>query len=266
MDRTCRVVALSSRPGRMLYCAAVSVRLEGEKGLATMELTARTASRRRFLMTAAALAGSAALAACSPPAPAAPAEAGRASQASRGRQAGRAAADRGAGCTRRCRQADRGCTSPLAARQARRRCQAGRCRARSAAPRRPQSRPAQPDADDRAPGPRRQAVQPGLWSPYAVGSNTSDMNQIIFEPMAYFSVFANKEILWTAESYEYAQDFKQLTIKIRNGHQLERRQAVHGRGRRLHVHHPQDARRQGALGLGRRPVRRQRHGGRSARP
>src|SRR5262249_10831266 len=38
----------------------------------------------------------------------------------------------------------------------------------------------------------------------------------IFEPLAYFSVFANKEMLWTAESYEYAKDFKSLTVKLRN--------------------------------------------------
>jgi peptide/nickel transport system substrate-binding protein len=56
-----------------------------------------------------------------------------------------------------------------------------------------------------------------LWNPYAVGANTSGMNQLLYEPLAYYSVFADKEILWLAESYEYSKDFKQLTIKTRPG-------------------------------------------------
>lgn len=60
-------------------------------------------------------------------------------------------------------------------------------------------------------------VDAELWNPYSIGATTSNMNQLIFEPLAYYSVFADKEILWLAESYTYSPDFKQLTIKLRSG-------------------------------------------------
>ena len=183
-----------------------------------MDLTARTASRRRFLMTAAALAGSAAVAACAPQQPAAkpaetkpaeskPVEAAKpAAPAATTAPAAPAAAPAAAKPTE--------VTSPLA---------------------KPAGAPAAPAAAAKpadAPSglkevPRNRTLKtaltgrdgklynPDIWSPYTVGSDTSNMNQIIFEPLAFFSVFANKEILWTAESYEYTPDFKQLTVKLR---------------------------------------------------
>ena len=40
---------------------------------------------------------------------------------------------------------------------------------------------------------------------------------ILYEPLAFYSVFQDKEILWLAASYEYSADLKQLTIKTRPG-------------------------------------------------
>ena len=40
---------------------------------------------------------------------------------------------------------------------------------------------------------------------------------MIYEPLAYYSAFADKWYMWLAESYEFTPDFKQLTIKTRSG-------------------------------------------------
>ena len=56
-----------------------------------------------------------------------------------------------------------------------------------------------------------------LWNPYAVGSNHQSGPNLIYEPLAYYSAFADKEHLWLAESYQYSPDNRQLTIKTRQG-------------------------------------------------
>jgi peptide/nickel transport system substrate-binding protein len=56
-----------------------------------------------------------------------------------------------------------------------------------------------------------------LWNPYAVGANHQNGPNLFFEPLAYYSAFADKETLWLAESYQYSPDFKTLTIKTRSG-------------------------------------------------
>jgi len=56
-----------------------------------------------------------------------------------------------------------------------------------------------------------------LWNPYAIGSNHQSGPGIFYEPLAYYSAFADKEYLWLAESYVYTPDFKELTIKTRSG-------------------------------------------------
>ena len=56
-----------------------------------------------------------------------------------------------------------------------------------------------------------------LWNPYAIGSNHQNGPGIFYEPLAYYSAFADKEYLWLAESYKYSSDFKKLTIKTRSG-------------------------------------------------
>jgi len=56
-----------------------------------------------------------------------------------------------------------------------------------------------------------------LWNPYALGANHQNGPGILYEPLAYYSAFADKEHLWLAESYRYSADFKELTIKTRSG-------------------------------------------------
>ncbi len=56
-----------------------------------------------------------------------------------------------------------------------------------------------------------------LWNPYAIGANHQNGPNLIYEPLAYYSAFADKLYMWLAESYQYTPDFKQLTIKTRQG-------------------------------------------------
>jgi peptide/nickel transport system substrate-binding protein len=56
-----------------------------------------------------------------------------------------------------------------------------------------------------------------LWNPYSVGSNHQNGPNIICEPLAYYSAFADKMYMWLAEHYEFTPDFRQLTIRTRQG-------------------------------------------------
>ena len=56
-----------------------------------------------------------------------------------------------------------------------------------------------------------------LWNPFAPDANHQNGPGLFHEPLYFYSGFANKEIPWLAESYEYAPDFKTLTIKTRSG-------------------------------------------------
>jgi peptide/nickel transport system substrate-binding protein len=60
-------------------------------------------------------------------------------------------------------------------------------------------------------------VDAELWNPYAIGSNHQNGPNMIYEPLAYYSAFADKWYMWLAESYSFSPDFKQLTIKTRQG-------------------------------------------------
>ena len=56
-----------------------------------------------------------------------------------------------------------------------------------------------------------------LWNPYAIGANRQQGSNLIFEPLAFYSAFADEEIMWLAESYSYNDDFTELTINCREG-------------------------------------------------
>ncbi len=56
-----------------------------------------------------------------------------------------------------------------------------------------------------------------LWNPYAVGANHQNGPGIFYEPLYFYSAFADKWIPWLAESHEYSPDFMELTIKTRSG-------------------------------------------------
>jgi peptide/nickel transport system substrate-binding protein len=60
-------------------------------------------------------------------------------------------------------------------------------------------------------------VDSELWNPFAPDANHQNGPGLFHEPLFYYSGFSNKEIPWLAESYEYAPDYKTLTIKTRSG-------------------------------------------------
>ncbi len=62
-----------------------------------------------------------------------------------------------------------------------------------------------------------QHVDYELWNPYAVGANHQNGANIMYEPLAFYSAYADKEIMWLAESYKYNADATELTIKTRQG-------------------------------------------------
>src|SRR5918911_1683706 len=60
-------------------------------------------------------------------------------------------------------------------------------------------------------------VDAELWNPYIPTANHQNGPGLFYEPLAFYSAFADKTIPWLAESWQYTPDFKQLTIKTRQG-------------------------------------------------
>jgi len=56
-----------------------------------------------------------------------------------------------------------------------------------------------------------------LWNPYAIGANHQRGPNIIYEPLAFFSAFADETIPWLATSWDWNSDFTELTINLRKG-------------------------------------------------
>ena len=54
----------------------------------------------------------------------------------------------------------------------------------------------------------------GTTNPWAAGNSTQQGQQFMFEPLAYYGIFASKTIPWLADSMTYNADFTQLTIKL----------------------------------------------------
>ncbi len=56
-----------------------------------------------------------------------------------------------------------------------------------------------------------------LWSPYALGSNMQNGAILFYEPLYYYSAFADKWYPWLAEDFQFTPDFMGMTYKIRSG-------------------------------------------------
>jgi peptide/nickel transport system substrate-binding protein len=56
-----------------------------------------------------------------------------------------------------------------------------------------------------------------VWSAYPVGSSHQMGNNLIYEPLAYYSAFGDQTYPWLAESWEYNADFTELRITLRSG-------------------------------------------------
>ncbi|MCS6774494.1 MAG: ABC transporter substrate-binding protein [Thermoflexales bacterium] len=62
-----------------------------------------------------------------------------------------------------------------------------------------------------------QFTNQGITNPWGLGFNHQEGNSLLWEPLFYYSVFADKEIPWLAESGTYNADYTELTIKMRPG-------------------------------------------------
>ncbi len=56
-----------------------------------------------------------------------------------------------------------------------------------------------------------------LWSGYPVGANHQNGLGLFYEPLAFYSAFADEMIPWLAESWEYNDDLTELRIVTRSG-------------------------------------------------
>jgi peptide/nickel transport system substrate-binding protein len=88
----------------------------------------------------------------------------------------------------------------------------------------PTEAPAAPAASGSTEVPRNRTLvvqngtdQVGLMNPWTAGYSHQQGNALLWEPLFYFSLFADKELPWLAESGTYNADFTELTIKIRKG-------------------------------------------------
>ncbi|MCC6455032.1 MAG: ABC transporter substrate-binding protein [Caldilineaceae bacterium] len=57
----------------------------------------------------------------------------------------------------------------------------------------------------------------GIANPYATGFTHQIGNNTLWEPLYYYSAFADEFIPWLATAYEYNDDFTELVINIREG-------------------------------------------------
>ncbi|MBA2521562.1 MAG: ABC transporter substrate-binding protein [Chloroflexia bacterium] len=56
-----------------------------------------------------------------------------------------------------------------------------------------------------------------LWNGYALGANHQNGLLLLYEPLAFYSAFADEMIPWLAESWEFSDDLLELRIVTRSG-------------------------------------------------
>ncbi|MBW3632051.1 MAG: ABC transporter substrate-binding protein [Chloroflexi bacterium] len=54
-----------------------------------------------------------------------------------------------------------------------------------------------------------------LWNPFLPSANHQLGSHMTSEPLAFYSAFMDQTTMWLAESYEYSDDYRTLTIKTR---------------------------------------------------
>lgn len=58
---------------------------------------------------------------------------------------------------------------------------------------------------------------PGVANPYLVGADIRTGIKAMFEPLFYYNAFEDREIPWLAEGVEFSDDFKTVTLTLRDG-------------------------------------------------
>jgi peptide/nickel transport system substrate-binding protein len=58
-------------------------------------------------------------------------------------------------------------------------------------------------------------IEDQIWNPFIPTGNHQFGSNFVCEPLAFYSAFQDKMIMWLAESYQYSADYKSLIIKTR---------------------------------------------------
>ena len=58
-------------------------------------------------------------------------------------------------------------------------------------------------------------IEDQLWNPFIATATHQLGSQFVCEPLAFYSAFQDRMIMWLAESYQYSPDYMSLTIKTR---------------------------------------------------
>ena len=58
---------------------------------------------------------------------------------------------------------------------------------------------------------------PAVANPYLVGADIRTGIKAMFEPLFYYNAFEDREIPWLAEGFQFSDDFKTLTLNLRDG-------------------------------------------------
>ena len=58
---------------------------------------------------------------------------------------------------------------------------------------------------------------PGVANPYLVGADIRTGIKAMFEPLFYYNAFEDREIPWLAEGVEFSDDFRTVTLTLRDG-------------------------------------------------
>lgn len=58
---------------------------------------------------------------------------------------------------------------------------------------------------------------PGVANPYIIGGEIRTGIISMFEPLFYYNVYQDKHIPWLAESYDYSDNYKKISLTLRKG-------------------------------------------------
>ena len=58
---------------------------------------------------------------------------------------------------------------------------------------------------------------PAVANPYLVGADIRTGIKAMFEPMFYYNAFEDREIPWLAKGFQFSDDFKTVTLTLREG-------------------------------------------------
>ena len=86
-----------------------------------------------------------------------------------------------------------------------------------------------------------------IYTPFAIGGDYQRGLNVVYEGMAYWNAFRDETTMWQAESFDYNDDFTELTISLRPEVMWSDGTPFTAHGRRLYDQPPERNRRSGAF-------------------